>query len=79
MIMNEDIDTYIKNTVKLIDAFVNEPTEYNASVLECQLTSLKLFIGNDKFDELPYFRRHLEKATKFLNKKEEEAEHKKDK
>lgn len=77
--MNEDIDTYIKNTVKLIDAFVNEPTEQNASVLECQLTSLKLFIGNDKFDELPYFRRHLDKASKFLNKKEEEDEHKKDK
>ena len=76
--MNEDIDTYIKNTVKLIDEFVNEPTEYNASILECQLTSLKLFIGNDKFDELPYFRRYLEKATKFLNKKEED-EHKKDK
>ena len=76
--MNEDIDTYIKNTVKLIAQFDDEPTEYNASILECQLTSLKLFIGNDKFDELPYFRRYLEKATRFLNKKEED-EQKKDK
>ena len=76
--MNEDIDTYIKNTVKLIAQFDDEPTEHSASILECQLTSLKLFIGNDKFDELPYFRRYLEKATRFLNKKEED-EQKKDK
>ena len=69
--MNEDIDTYIKNTVKLIAQFDDEPTEHNASVLEAHLTAMKLMIGNERFDELPHFRRYLQKASRLLNELEQ--------
>lgn len=76
--MNEDIDTYIKNTVKLIDTFVNEPTEHNASVLEAHLTVMKLMIGNERFDELPHFCRYLQKASRLLNEIEQHNNTRKD-
>lgn len=65
--MNEEINSFVDNAAELIANFDDEPTEHNATLLESHLTIMKLMIGVDKFDELPHFRRYLDKATRFLN------------
>lgn len=63
--MDEEIEQLMSKILKNIDIWEEEETTYKnhtrqtCKELEMQLTTLKLIIGIDKFNELPSFVRYL--------------------
>ena len=68
--MNEDIDSAMQKVIRSAEEWENNKnnkTRSSAMQLCFQLSVMKLLVGIDKFDELPYFSRLLAEVTAWLN------------
>lgn len=65
--MIDDIERGIDSIVKLAEKWNESKERLVASELQMKLSILKLLIGIEKFDELPYFSRLLRDVTKYLD------------
>lgn len=65
--MNDELETALKKIQQSIDAWEEQKCRETASVLQMQLTILKLLCGVEKFNELDAFVRYLKEATEYLN------------
>lgn len=62
----------MKNVVDTIDRWDEEKTMKTATLLQMQLSILKLIIGIERFDELPCFVRILRDVTRYIDKNTKE-------
>lgn len=65
--MIDDVERGIDSIVKLAEKWNESKERLAASELQMKLSVLKLLIGIEKFDELPYFSRLLRDVTKYLD------------
>lgn len=65
--MIDDIERGIDSIVKLAEKWNESKERLAAAELQMKLSILKLLIGIEKFDELPYFSRLLRDVTKYLD------------
>ena len=68
--MNEDIDSAMQKVIRSAEEWEdskNGKTRSSAMQLCFQLSVMKLLVGIDKFDQLPYFSRLLAEVTAWLN------------
>ena len=65
--MNEEIDSAMQKVIRSAEEWEDSKTRSSAMQLCFQLSVMKLLVGIDKFDELPYFSRLLAEVTAWLN------------
>lgn len=69
----QDIDQIVKNASKLTDViyeFYKGTLSYEQILnLEAELTLIKMMIGINVYDELPFFERALREVSKNLNER----------
>lgn len=71
--MTDDIETALKKIQNSIEAWDEQHCRETASVLQMQLTILKLLCGVEKFNELDAFVRYLNETTEYLKPKKQEV------
>ena len=65
--MNEEIDSAMQKVIRSAEEWEDNKSRSSAMQLCFQLSVMKLLVGIDKFDELPYFSRLLAEVTAWLN------------